>query len=89
MYKGLLLQIVKDQLLLCYSFNSIAPGAIAVNYYFGLFDQNVGRSSRIRTCGPLHPMQVRYRAAPYSELVDRGRVELPMLPCHGRVIPFN
>jgi len=22
-------------------------------------------------------------------LVDRGRVELPMLPCHGRVIPFN
>ena len=69
MYKGLLLQIVKDQLLLCYSFNSIAPGAIAVNYYFGLFDQNVGRSSKIRTCDPLHPMQVRYRAAPYSDVI--------------------
>ena len=25
-----------------------------------------GRCSKIRTCDPLHPMQVRYQAAPYT-----------------------
>jgi hypothetical protein len=54
MYKGLLLQIVKDQLLLCYSFNSIALGAIAVNSFFGVFNQNVGAPGETRTLTPKH-----------------------------------
>jgi hypothetical protein len=54
MYKGLLLQIVKDQLLLCYSFNSIASGAIAVNYICKAFNQNVGAPGETRTLTPKH-----------------------------------
>ena len=27
-----------------------------------------GRGDRIRTCDPLHPMQVRYQAAPHPEV---------------------
>ena len=31
------------------------------------FEMTFGRDDWIRTSGPLHPMQVRYRAAPHPE----------------------
>lgn len=34
---------------------------------------NVGRDSRIRTCGFVHPMHARYRAALYPEIGAKGR----------------
>jgi hypothetical protein len=33
-------------------------------------DSNSGRCERIRTFDPLHPMQVRYQAAPHTELTE-------------------
>ena len=35
--------------------------------YLEAFDLSVGRCERIRTFDPLHPMQVRYQAAPHTE----------------------
>lgn len=35
---------------------------------FGIF----GRSERIRTFDPLHPMQVRYQTAPHSDSISFG-----------------
>jgi hypothetical protein len=32
-----------------------------------LVAENIGRCERIRTFDPLHPMQVRYQAAPHTE----------------------
>jgi hypothetical protein len=34
---------------------------------------NIGRCERIRTFDPLHPMQVRYQAAPHTEDVNYSR----------------
>ena len=33
-------------------------------------DLKIGRCERIRTFDPLHPMQVRYQAAPHTEADD-------------------
>ena len=35
---------------------------------------NTGRCERIRTFDPLHPMQVRYQAAPHTEALDYSGV---------------
>jgi hypothetical protein len=36
--------------------------------YLEAFKLSIGRCERIRTFDPLHPMQVRYQAAPHTEL---------------------
>jgi hypothetical protein len=40
-----------------------------VTYLSGTDPVSIGRGDKIRTCDPLHPMQVRYQAAPRP---DRG-----------------
>ena len=40
----------------------------------------VGRCDRIRTYDPLHPMQVRYRAAPHTEALNSTSACAPGLP---------
>jgi hypothetical protein len=39
-----------------------APPATTLNF-------DIGRGDKIRTCDPLHPMQVRYQAAPRPDRV--------------------
>ena len=36
--------------------------------YLEAFVLSIGRCERIRTFDPLHPMQVRYQAAPHTDL---------------------
>ena len=36
--------------------------------YLDAFGLSLGRCERIRTFDPLHPMQVRYQAAPHTDL---------------------
>lgn len=45
-----------------------------------------GRDGRIRTCGPVHPMHVRYQTALHPEigLRDRARTDDPVSPRHVR-----
>ena len=38
--------------------------------YLEAFDIRIGRCERIRTFDPLHPMQVRYQAAPHTEALN-------------------
>ena len=37
-------------------------------HYLEAFKLTTGRCERIRTFDPLHPMQVRYQAAPHTDL---------------------
>ena len=39
-------------------------------HYLDAFGLSIGRCERIRTFDPLHPMQVRYQAAPHTVIVD-------------------
>ncbi len=36
----------------------------------------VCRGDKIRTCDPLHPIQVRYRAAPLPEQIEGGKSKI-------------
>ena len=47
---------------------------------------STGRDGRIRTCGPVHPMHVRYQTALHPEigLRDRARTDDPVSPRHVR-----
>src|SRR6201991_763746 len=47
-----------------------------------------GRDDKIRTCDPLHPMQVRYRAALRPEFYSvgcKGKEKIPLFP----MVPLN
>jgi hypothetical protein len=43
-----------------------------------------GRCERIRTFDPLHPMQVRYQAAPHTEVLDYSLRSLCELSAHSQ-----
>jgi hypothetical protein len=40
------------------------------------FVLSLGRCERIRTFDPLHPMQVRYQAAPHTEAVNYNALQI-------------
>ena len=55
--------------------------------YLEAFKLSNGRCERIRTFDPLHPMQVRYQAAPHTEAADyspEGSFKLPEFPGESR-----
>ena len=40
------------------------------------FELSLGRCERIRTFDPLHPMQVRYQAAPHTESANYSALQI-------------
>ena len=55
--------------------------------YLEAFRVPTGRCERIRTFDPLHPMQVRYQAAPHTEAADyspEGSFKLQVLTAESR-----
>ena len=46
---------------------------------------NTGRCERIRTFDPLHPMQVRYQAAPHTEAFNYNQQNQCAAPSSSRI----